>query len=71
MTTPWERTNSLLRTRELLKWLTSPAAERVPPEIRRRAAELLRHYPLPMEMDLAGQLNPSMFASDEERAKYS
>ena len=72
MTMPWERTNSVLKTGVLLKWLASPAAaESVPEEVRRRALELLRHYPFPMEMDLAGQIYPTMFACDEERAKYS
>lgn len=70
MTMPSERTDSVIKTRAFLKWLTSPAAaETIPEEVRHRALTLLRHYPLDMEMDLAGQMCPSIFASDEERAR--
>lgn len=46
MTTPIERTRSILYTRELLFALLDPKqTPRVPREIRRRARDCLRHYP--------------------------
>lgn len=46
MTLPIERTNAVLRTEKFLLKLCIPKeSPRVPKEIRKEAARLLRHYP--------------------------
>lgn len=48
MTLPFERANALENTREFLLELMDPAkTPRVPAQQRRRARELLKHYPAP------------------------
>ena len=46
MTLPIERTQAVLRTEEFLKDLLDPKkTPRVPKDIRKKAANCLRHYP--------------------------
>lgn len=46
MTTPYERTRAILRTREFLEELQSPQKwPDLPDNLRRRAKVLARHYP--------------------------
>ena len=46
MTIPYERTRSLIQTRELLQRLQDPKeTPRVPRWLRGRAKSLLKHYP--------------------------
>lgn len=52
MTLPFERTNALIRARRFLLDLLDPRkTPRVPREIRRGAADVLKHYPA--EYDIA------------------
>lgn len=54
MTLPYERTNSVNRTRKFLIDLMNPKeTPRVPKDIRQYARSLLKHYPSEFEMDMA------------------
>jgi hypothetical protein len=62
MTTPFERTQALVRTRDLLEELA--AGEEIAPDtLRRRAAALLRHYPAPVDLDLSAAALPGIWAA--------
>lgn len=63
MTLPHERTNSLLEARSfLLDLLDSKATPRVPKEIRKRARDVLRHFPTPLDLEEAGSHAPAVFS---------
>jgi hypothetical protein len=62
MTTPFERTRALLRTRDLLQELA--AGEHVDADtLRRRAKSLLRHYPAPVDIDLSAAVLPGIWTA--------
>lgn len=62
MTTPDERTRTLLQTKDFLAELMSPEqTPGVSDEVRREARRLLRHYPGLMELDLAHRALPMFF----------
>lgn len=64
MTLPYERTNSILKARALLiDLLDSKATPRVPRGIRKRAADALRHFPTPLDIETAGGMAPSVFSN--------
>ena len=59
MTTSSERTNAVLRTRQLMLDLITPSATpKVPRPIRQRALRCLRHYPATYELERLWQLAP-------------
>lgn len=56
MTLPNERTRSVVQTREFLVSLLDPKkTPRVPSQVRKQAARLLRHYPSGLDMEEAGR----------------
>lgn len=62
MTTPHERTRTLLQTREFLQELTNPEKmPGVPEDVRRQARVLLRHYPLDSNLQVAHLALPHLF----------
>jgi hypothetical protein len=67
MTLPYERTNALLSARDfLLRLMLSPSAgglERIRSEIRAEARGILKHFPMPHEMQIAAEECPSIFGS--------
>lgn len=69
MTTPDERTLTVVMTREFLRQLADPTwTKRIPQTVRARARTLLRHYPEPMALDLASQMVPSIFGPGPDRS---
>lgn len=63
MTTLEERTRSVVQTREFLLALCCPArTPRVPNSIRREAECLLRHYPMPGDLDFVAAALPMWWA---------
>lgn len=67
MTTPEERTRAVLKTREFLIALASPARTPDVPEIvRRRAETLLRYYPEAADMAIAHNNCAHWFGPPEE-----
>ena len=66
MTIPIERTYAVLNTRDFLRDLLDPKkTPKVPKDIRRKAARLLRHYPTSLDMLLASE-NREVFGKPEE-----
>jgi hypothetical protein len=62
MTTPFERTRSLIGTKELLERLQDPKeTPRVPPWLREEARQLLRHYPTYSSIELAHKVLPHVY----------
>lgn len=61
MTTPYERTLSLRRARELLSELSSGTANIE--AIQRKAAAILKHYPNDMDIEIAARQAPTVFAT--------
>lgn len=56
MTVPFERTRAVNHTRDFLRDLTNgEKTPRVPKYVRRRALELLRHYPSESDMDIVSK----------------
>jgi hypothetical protein len=54
MTLPYERVNSVNRTRQFLRSLLDPKeTPRIPKQIRQQAASLLRHFPNEYDMGRA------------------
>jgi hypothetical protein len=62
MTTPYERTQAVRRTQELLKELAADAPVDAD-TLRRRAAALLKHYPGPVDLDLSAAALPGIWAA--------
>ncbi len=64
---PDERTRSVLRTRDFLLRLLSPADghKRIPRPVREEARRLLKHYPGVVDLSLAGERAPNVFDSEE------
>jgi hypothetical protein len=62
VTTPYERTRAILHTRDfLVELLSAVQTPHVPEAVRSEARRLLRHYPGPMELDLAHRALPMFF----------
>lgn len=62
MTMPRERRQAVIRTGKFLVDLMDPkTTPRVPKEIRKKAAQCLRHYPTDFDMDYAAELAVSIF----------
>ena len=56
MTMPFERTNAVRRTEKFLLDLCSPkVTPKIPKDIRRQAASLLKHYPTSFEMEVISE----------------
>lgn len=67
MTLPDERYRSIKYTRDFLFELMDPKqTPRVPKDIRRRAASLLKHYPGDYYMDQVADQMPGLFAKEME-----
>jgi len=63
MTTPRERTRSVIQTRVFLRALCSPwGIGGVPADVRREALRLLTHYPDDSHLDLAAIAWPDVWA---------
>jgi hypothetical protein len=60
MTTPEERTRSVIQTREFLSWLQDRTD--IPIDIRTEANRLLRHYPSDANRSISAQVIPSLWA---------
>ncbi len=68
MTIPYERTETVRRTRRLLQQLTDPRlTPRVPRAIRDEAITLLRHYPDDMDLYWTAEALPARWAKPGER----
>jgi hypothetical protein len=62
MTVPIERTWAVERVQDFLRALMDPKeTPRIPREIRRRAASLLKHYPTKWEIERAAKKAPQIF----------
>jgi hypothetical protein len=69
MTTPDERTRAVLKTREFLTALASPArTPGVPDAVRQRAETLLRYYPEAADMAIAHNNCPHWFGGPDENS---
>jgi hypothetical protein len=65
---PRERMSAILQTREFLQRLASAEwSSEIPPEVRREAQHLLRHYPLPLVLSMLPAALPSWFDSPPSR----
>jgi hypothetical protein len=59
---PRERRQAVIRTEKFLIDLMDPKkTPRVPKEIRKKAAQCLRHYPTDYDMNLAAEQAPNVF----------
>jgi len=66
MTIPAERTRAVAHTEQFLCDLLDPRkTPRVPRDIRRRAAALLRHYPSQFDMEIVVQEGSSRFGDEK------
>lgn len=62
MTLPDERTRALLNVKHFLRDLLDPKkTPRVPAEVRRRARQLLKHYPYDWDIDQLHKKFPETF----------
>ncbi|QCP48258.1 hypothetical protein FAZ95_03045 [Trinickia violacea] len=62
MTVPYERTQAVLRSRDLLRKLA--AGEHIDADtLRRRASSLLRHFPTPIDIAVSADALPSVWAA--------
>jgi hypothetical protein len=66
MTLPFERTRSVVNTREFLVQLCCGEIKRIPKDVRDRARRLLRHYPSPVDLSIAADGAPDVFADSVE-----
>ncbi|MBB5441611.1 hypothetical protein HDG38_000200 [Paraburkholderia sp. WSM4177] len=60
MTTAYERTKAVIETRELLQVLATGTAS--PGAIRQAALQLLRHYPLDVDLEVSAAALPGIWA---------
>lgn len=62
MTIPYERTRSLLETKQFLQELQNPTlTPRVPASVREHARALLRHYPSYSDVELVHKALPMFY----------
>jgi hypothetical protein len=66
MTLPYERTRSVINTREFLVELCCGEIKRIPKEVRDRARRCLRHYPSPVDLSIAAEGAPDVFTDSVE-----
>jgi hypothetical protein len=67
MTLPIERSRSITNTKEFLLDLLNPEkTPRVPKEIRKRAYQLLKHFPGDFDINMAADGAPSYFGHLKE-----
>ena len=67
MTLPRERAWATIQTEEFLYSLLDPKkTPRVPKEVRKEAARLLRHYPRKLDIELASEKAPNIFSVKED-----
>ncbi len=72
MTTPEERSRTLVQTKEfLIELMSTEETPGIPDAIRREARRLLRHYPGLMELDLAHRALPMFFGEVRQPADSS
>ncbi|WP_319000458.1 BPSL0761 family protein [Burkholderia vietnamiensis] len=62
MTTAYERTKAVIETRELLQLLASAPSTAPPSAIRQAALQLLRHYPLDVDLEISAAALPGVWA---------
>jgi hypothetical protein len=62
MTTPYERTLALKRTREVLAEISNGSVE--PMAMQRRVAAILRHYPSDIDLSIASAEAPAIFSEE-------
>ncbi|EEA03727.1 BPSL0761 family protein [Burkholderia sp. H160] len=62
MTTPFERTKAVTDTREFLKTLAAADEISVAGLVRTRAVQLLRHYPLDVDIAISANAAPDVWA---------
>ncbi|ARL49453.1 Uncharacterised protein [Burkholderia pseudomallei] len=62
MTTAYERTKAVIETRELLQLLAAAAGTIAPDAIREAALQLLRHYPLDVDLEISAAALPGVWA---------
>ncbi|WP_341459763.1 BPSL0761 family protein [Burkholderia lata] len=65
MTTAYERTKSVIETREFLRQLAASDAVVTRTRIRMVAARLLRHYPLDIDLELSAAALPGVWAAPQ------
>jgi hypothetical protein len=63
MTMPYERTKAVIETRELLQLLASSDDSAVPGRIHDLARQLLRHFPLDVDLDVSAAALPNVWAT--------
>jgi len=61
MTTPYERTRSLVQTKDFLRRLTSLGDDAIPLSMQVEAGALLQHYPTLQDIEIAHKANPDIF----------
>lgn len=64
MTLPYERTRSVVNTRQFLAMLSTPYGggyKRIPTEVRKMARMLLRHYPAIYDLNRAAKSASDVF----------
>lgn len=67
MTIPIERSGAIKNVRHFLKILTDPKeTPKVPKEIRRMAARLLKHYPSEFYMEQTRKLAPDVWGENKD-----
>lgn len=67
MTIPIERSWAIRNVESFLRSLCDPKkTPKVPRSIRRRAAQLLKHYPTGFDMTMARKKAPDLFGSSKE-----
>jgi len=67
MTMPHERTKAVIETRELLQLLARSDDLTVPSRIRDLARQLLRHFPLDVDLDASAAALPELWAVAKRR----
>ena len=67
MTMPYERTRSVLQTKEFLQMLAWAEEPEIPEKIRREAQRLLRHFPGKGDLQFAANACPEWWGSPETK----
>jgi hypothetical protein len=67
MTTPYERTKSVVETRQFLQMLASPDDTARHSRAQSVATRLLRHYPLDIALDVSAAALPGIWAAPEHQ----
>lgn len=67
MTTPYERTRSVLQAKEFLQMLALAKEQEIPEQIRREAQRLLRHFPDKGDLQFAANTCPEWWGPPEPK----